>query len=302
MERISIYLTLLLVIAVPALSQNQIEDIDLEKLKSQLPEGIIPAGFNTSSLPKIEEITNVIKEKCIKVSGSDAAFEEATQAAGEFGTCVSGLIDQKVLEEEIEKARPTGDLDTVFNKYCRKRTIAIECMQNFTQTFEPCLTEKEIEHKVVVVKIFTNLLNFVCHKDGDQIALFIAEKGPECFTEKKDAIINCVNSTFGHYVPEKAPTSDNLPQLIIGQEECNDMTKLQHCIIKELETCEESTPANLVEAAFKFIRNETPCVNFTSPASPSASKHMNKNSGEMIQTSFILLGTAVMVLTARFFA
>lgn len=41
------------------------------------------------------------------------------------------------------------------------------------------------------------------------------------------------------------------------------MTKLQLCIIKELETCEESTPANLVEAAFKFIRNETPCVNFT---------------------------------------
>lgn len=50
--------------------------------------------------------------------------------------------------------------------------------------------------------------------------MFIAEKGPECFTEKKDAIISCVNSTFGHYVPEKAPTSDNLPELIIGQEEC----------------------------------------------------------------------------------
>ena len=41
------------------------------------------------------------------------------------------------------------------------------------------------------------------------------------------------------------------------------MTILQQCIVNELEKCEESTPANLVESMFKFIRNETPCVNFT---------------------------------------
>lgn len=41
------------------------------------------------------------------------------------------------------------------------------------------------------------------------------------------------------------------------------MNKLQHCIVNELEACEESTPANLVESMFKFIRNETPCSNMT---------------------------------------
>lgn len=44
----------------------------------------------------------------------------------------------------------------------------------------------------------------------------------------------------------------------------SDMDKLQHCVVKSLEQCEESTPANLVESMFKFVRNETPCVNFTS--------------------------------------
>lgn len=38
------------------------------------------------------------------------------------------------------------------------------------------------------------------------------------------------------------------------------MSSLQQCVVKELEKCEESTPANLVDAMFKFIRNETPCV------------------------------------------
>lgn len=41
------------------------------------------------------------------------------------------------------------------------------------------------------------------------------------------------------------------------------MTKLQHCVVNELESCAESTPANLVDAMFKFVRNETPCVNMT---------------------------------------
>lgn len=50
--------------------------------------------------------------------------------------------------------------------------------------------------------------------------MFIAEKGPECFKEKKDGITNCFNSTLGHYIPEKAPTVDNLPELTIGQAEC----------------------------------------------------------------------------------
>lgn len=44
----------------------------------------------------------------------------------------------------------------------------------------------------------------------------------------------------------------------------SDMDTLQVCVVQSLEKCEESTPANLVESMFKFVRNETPCVNFTS--------------------------------------
>lgn len=43
----------------------------------------------------------------------------------------------------------------------------------------------------------------------------------------------------------------------------SELSSLQRCVVKELERCEESTPANLVDAMFKFIRNETPCVHLT---------------------------------------
>lgn len=43
----------------------------------------------------------------------------------------------------------------------------------------------------------------------------------------------------------------------------SNMDTLQGCVVKSLEKCDESTPANLVESMFKFVRNETPCVNIT---------------------------------------
>lgn len=92
-------------------------------------------------------------------------------------------------------------------------------MRNLTGAVEPCLDAQEVTHKATFVKIFTNLLNFVCHKDGDQIALFIAEKGPECFNDKKDALTLCFNQTFNGYAVPNV-TLETLPMLVIGPKEC----------------------------------------------------------------------------------
>lgn len=98
-------------------------------------------------------------------------------------------------------------------------------MESFTSALEPCLEKKEIDGKRTFVKIFKNLLNFVCHKEGDQIALFIAEKGPECFDSQKDELITCMNKTFYGYLPSEkeidtkaVPTE--LPELVMGADQC----------------------------------------------------------------------------------
>lgn len=197
----------------------------------------------------------------------------------------------------------------VIIRYCRNRTIAIDCLNNFTQALEPCLDAKELEGQKTFVKIFNNLLSFICYKDGDQIALFIAEKGPECFSDKKDQLLDCFNSTFFKYIPSEAEAAQRklvpttLPQLVMGVEQCkwvnlkhsnvgsssavwkpalihyvfslglfSDMDALQVCVVKHLEKCEESTPANLVESMFKFVRNETVCGDIA----PVSYTHSNK--------------------------
>lgn len=92
-------------------------EINLEDIKSKLPEGIeLPANLQNLSLPTLEEIKAVVKSKCDRVSGGDAAFVEIEEAVEGLKECAGDLIDFEQLQEEIEKAQPNGELDTVFNK------------------------------------------------------------------------------------------------------------------------------------------------------------------------------------------
>lgn len=198
--------------------------IDFDKLKEQLPNNIeIPALLQNTTLPSVDDMKRLLKDKCVKVSGGDAAYEAIERGVEELKTCTSGLVDVDQLQKEIHDAEPRGELDTVFNKYCRKRDIATGCLENFTKLLEPCLQSNERDGKETFLNMFKRILNFVCHRDGDHIALFIAEKGPECFEGRKDDLINCVNSTFTEYIPSDInsialPTV--LPELVIGPKQC----------------------------------------------------------------------------------
>lgn len=275
---------------------KDIKELDIDKLREQLPEGLIPPEFQNVSLPSLEDIQKIVKDKCSRVAGSDAAYEQAEQSGQKLSECLQGLIDFSELQSEIKEAKPTGDLDTVFNKYCRKRSTAIECINTFSNDVDVCLENDEKESKRILVNIVHGLLNFVCHKDGDQIALFIAEEGPECFEEQKQPLIDCFNKTMRGYLDEPSPqASEGIPKLVMGKKQCDDMDNLRDCFVRVLEDCKESTPANLVESLFKFVRRETPCANFTTPETS------RRSSGDVSRASFhVVLATWLLVLLAKF--
>lgn len=201
--------------------------------------------------------------------------------------CINGIVDFSKIGDEIEVAKPNGNLDAVFTKYCNRRSEAIKCVEDFTESLDPCLTDDEKDQKIIYVNITKSLLEFTCHENGTQIALFIAEEGPECFQSKKEHLERCFNDTMGKYMNGEKPTIDNLPTLVINEEHCHAMNKLENCVVTELEKCKESTPANLVEALFRFVRKETPCKNvkiLLEPVEPDSSS-MNKISMALIAAS-----------------
>lgn len=74
----------------------------------------------------------------------------------------------------------------------------------------------------------------------------------------------------------------------------SDMTKLQKCVVRVLEDCEESTPANLVDAMFRFVRNKTPCANMTTTADKLGSDKVDPdaNSGMRFASSVLVIAVA----------
>lgn len=274
---------------------NTTELKDLNSVINNIPElqGVsLPPEIKDFNFEEgAKQATDIFKEKCIANSGSDAAFEEASQATSTLMECIQQIVDLSTLQQEIEEAKPNGNLDTVFNKYCDKRHDGVSCVDKFTVSIDPCLSQEEKDQKVVFINITKSLLEFICHENGNQIALFIAEEGPECFESKRDSLITCINETMGKYFNNELPTLENLPTLVIKEENCLDIDKLEECVVKELEECKETTPANLMEALFRFVRKETPCK-----------KKVKTNSSENLQLSTTIAATWIMALIARFFA
>ncbi|XP_076237186.1 27 kDa hemolymph protein-like [Calliopsis andreniformis] len=221
-------------------------------------------SLNASAIPVVEEAKNLFKQKCEK-NGGEGAFDNANRAKDNLEQCLKSFVNFTKLQEEMEKYKPTGDLDLVFKNYCSKTPALRKCVSNFTAAVEPCLEPEEKESRKIIQNITDSLLNFVCFKEGDRIALFISANGPECLQSKQQEIQNCVNATFGSYMPQIDPNTgsmpglDSLPTLVFEKKECTDISVVQGCIVRELEKCSDPTPANIVDSIFNFILRVTPC-------------------------------------------
>jgi Protein of unknown function (DUF1397) len=90
----------------------------------------------------------------------------------QFRECADQLgdIDISIVTDEIEKALKNGNLNTVFSKYCSKQSKALECVEKFENMVDPCLDEEERDFINVIANIAKNLVEFVCHDNGNEMA------------------------------------------------------------------------------------------------------------------------------------
>ncbi|KAF6209617.1 hypothetical protein GE061_015365 [Apolygus lucorum] len=230
-------------------SLQSIQD-DLHKLRSNLP----------NELPSLNEGHDGIREKCLK-NGNYEAYEKVLEARNEFPSCVKGRFDYEEMQKEIDEAKPTGDLDKVFRKYCRKSLELKGCVETVLNALEPCLDEEERAHKSNALNIMDSMINFICVKEVDRIALSIAKGGPECLKSNQEPIQSCLNETLSGYVKDKNLTKQ-VPKLLLDEKQCRDLTKIQTCIVNHLEKCKEPTPANIVGGMFDIVKKNTPCKKF----------------------------------------
>lgn len=227
-----------------------------KELRDYFPTQVGKSNFT------LENARDLLYKKCKKVllngtTPPEDQYEKIERAAHQLIDCANNIVNITVVMEEIEAASPTGDLDVVLAKYCRKMPLAKQCLAEFNDQLMMCLTPSERSQNAEMMRIVDSLLNFACHQNGEAIALFIAEDGPKCLEDNKDNIAKCMNATFSAYLPAEMPSE--LPEFVMGPEQCIDMQDFEKCLIRHMETCTEATPAGLIEALFRYVRKETVC-------------------------------------------
>ncbi|KAH8250434.1 hypothetical protein KR038_003751 [Drosophila bunnanda] len=246
----------------PTLDASMLENVDVDQLKaSYLPEGL--RGTNVT----LDDLHRLLESKCRRANkqpvNATALSTAIETAGGKLVECLSGLANMTEIQAEIAEASPKGDLDVVFEKYCLRMPRAKACLKDFNNALLPCLNSEERAHNAVLQRIADRLLEFICYKNGDQIALFIAEQGPECLEQSREGIANCLNATFGGYLPKELTADwtngDKLPELVLGPRQCVDLYDFETCTVQLLERCEVITPSNIVESMFRYVRRESSC-------------------------------------------
>ncbi|KAH8387358.1 hypothetical protein KR093_006589 [Drosophila rubida] len=272
---------------------------DLNELGAQY----LPAGYSNANVT-VADLQRLLRQKCEKANAAQPAGSQPVdagklsgnieQAAGQLLQCVSGLVNVTTVLDEVEEAKPKGDLDVVFERYCLRLPNVTRCLDEFNAAVLPCLTREERNHNAMMRRIVGKLLDFVCYKNGDQIALFIAEEGPECLEQHKDNIGTCLQNTFGHYLPsELNVTRLELPELVLGPRQCVELLNFENCVLHHLERCNNITPSNIVESMFRYVRRESNCQQIINRETRESSAALTQRSGGPSTTAAAAAVTAL---------
>lgn len=237
--------------------------MDLRLLVCLISAGCCLAEIELPNAPTNLDDVPVFKEKCDKFGKSDT-YDRLKVALNETKTCLEGKIDLDKVKEELDEAKKTGSMDEVFAKYCNKRNEYKECILKSINVTKECMEPIEIQALDTVIEIAKEVGDFACYRDGDRLAMFVAEGGIRCIKSRTEGIQQCIKTTL-NISTANATLTDlpnlNLPSFKIDKEKCDKLTTVWTCVVNDLENkCDDVTPANIVDALFRFIK-KTACKN-----------------------------------------
>lgn len=211
------------------------------------------------NLPQInvDDFKNAVKDNCDK-NGGEGTYDKVVSAGEEMKKFIEDHFDVDEIAKEIEKSGKAGEMDEVFKKYCDLRAKSIDQIHKVVETVTNCVDKEERAIFTRVLNITESLINFACDKDGERVALFIAEDGLKCMGDKAEELKKCGTDVVGDKLPT---TFDKIPKLEVTKEGCDNYKKFQTCAVKSLATCEKDMPSEILDALFNYMYELSSCAN-----------------------------------------
>lgn len=208
-----------------------------------------------------EDITQIVdwQDRC-KATAGDEALQDIKDSIGGLMECVGKHIKMAKLQREVNVSIARGELDVVFKKYCKKRDKLVACAEEVFTKLERCTNDQEKQDLNVTRKVIDAGIDFVCHNDGDRIALFMAEKGEECLKNHSKDIQKCIEDKVPEIKKSKEnPDSINIETFTINEENCKKLDAMQQCVVEHTSKCDDETPSNILGSLISEMLRVTPC-------------------------------------------
>jgi len=198
------------------------------------------------------------EQRCLNTAGQ-AALDDWLKAQESLLFCVLTNFDSRKIESEIEQKRETGEgLSPVFKKYCGAPVAKTRpCIIDFFETSRRCLPPNDKIGLNITVNMLDAAIDFLCHRDGDRLSLFMASDGMSCVQRHREGIVNCVKDE----VPEmfEDGTLKNVDLLTFDRDKCRKFDATRKCVDLSLKGCDDPTPADIINSMLMAVRKATPC-------------------------------------------
>jgi len=196
-----------------------------------------------------------------KETGGDEVLRLWQKEQEDLIYCFLQEFDTDTIMEELEEKKASGDLDVVFKKYCGQPMDNLHvCLESFLQASHLCLKEEDREGLNVTMKMVDAAIEFACHKSGDRLALFMAEKGMDCVEKHKDDMLDCLNRSVPSIFQDDITNNNRMHFYVFQRENCVKGEAIIKCVEDSLLHCQDPTPSNLVHGLLKSMKEVTPCA------------------------------------------
>jgi len=203
-------------------------------------------------------------QECENNNGTQAA-KDITAAVETLTDCVTSKINVFEIAEKIKEATPRGALDEVFAGYCNLIPEIKSCRAPMISALQVCLSDQGDEDVEIINTAIDGALEFMCFKGGERIAIFLAENGTECVTSNSERILSCVNETMPQ-IESLLQDTMTMNNSLFDPTNCWLESRLKACVVDNLQSCSDPTPANVIEGLIESMIRKTPCYRSGAPS------------------------------------
>lgn len=188
--------------------------------------------------------------------------------------CWNKVVDNDFLMSDLQHAFETKTLYSFLKKYCPKLHGTAACIGNYMDSFGQCVTGDDLKTLNATKYIVKGVADFVCHRDGERVLLFLKENGFECFEQQRENIRSCIDSTGANKLFESVEKEvefhdfNSNPASVLSRiwvpqnytpAECKLLVSVEVCVYKMMRQCKQTSPANLISSLVRSVAKRSPC-------------------------------------------